>query len=255
MPMPNRTTVSSEVSDWSTWKPMVSAARATRAVASVKTRPMVAIGSSAATGLRKMAPTRTMMSTRVASRVTDSAVPNDSSVSTQIAASPVSPAWSPLPSSPPAARSRSCGTASLTGWSLAVPWNTTWRSWTPPLGATCSGPVTTAATRGIRAAIRSWASAPTLAWSAGVSWAPSARLTTRIAVVPEAVGNACSASCWAWTDSLSSGMKLAWSALETSASEGEKGTMRATAITQTAITRHGWLVTSCPSLANICILP
>ena len=101
MPIPNSTTISSEVSEESTSKPNVSASSATSEVASRNTSPIVAIGRKAAIGLRKMPPTRSRISTKVAAKVIVSALPNDSSVSTTLAASPVRPACRPLPASRP----------------------------------------------------------------------------------------------------------------------------------------------------------
>ena len=63
----------------------------------MKTRPMVRMGRTAATGLRKIAPTSRMISSRVARKVIDSAELNASSASSWIAASPVSPATRAVP--------------------------------------------------------------------------------------------------------------------------------------------------------------
>ena len=87
--------------------------------------PDDAIGRKAAIGLRKTPPTRSRISTKVAAKVIVSALPNDSSVSTTLAASQVKPACRPLPASSTAASSRSSVTASLTGSSAASPSNAT----------------------------------------------------------------------------------------------------------------------------------
>ena len=58
------------------------------------------------------------------------------------------------------------------------------------------------------------------------------------------------ASFSARTDSYELGRKLAWSELETLASEGANGTMTATAITHAAMIRQGWATTYRPKRSN-----
>ena len=77
----------------------------------------------------------------------------------------------------------------------------------------------------------------------------------KIAEAPLDSGKASVASFWARTDSYELGRKLAWSELETLASEGANGTITATAITQVTMIRHGWATTYRPKRSNKKIPP
>ena len=177
------------------------ASTAMSAFAIKNTSPITKSGISAAVGLRKTAVRSTRMSTTVATPTISSPLEYASARSTTIAASPVRPATRPVPANSGSARSRRAPTASWTRSSRESPEKATCTRCTRPFGETCSGPLTTASTPGMRASPSSSAIVATLLWSARVSSPRSSRLATKIAEDPWARGNVAAATSSAFTDS------------------------------------------------------
>ena len=125
MPIPNSTTISSEVIDSSTLKPMPLARSASTELDRPNTSPMEAMGSAAAMGLRKISPRSTTIIAIVTTATIFSADLNDFIVSYCMATMPASPARRPLPLSRVAALSRSTGTALCSLLSPGLPLKST----------------------------------------------------------------------------------------------------------------------------------
>ncbi len=115
MPIPNRTTVRSVVSDWSARRPNRSPATPMSPRETRNTTSTVAMGNAAAMGLRKIASWSTMISRMVARKMSCSALSKTSWLSAAEATSPASPACRPVPWS----RDPTSARRSLTAWMVA----------------------------------------------------------------------------------------------------------------------------------------
>ena len=180
MPIPNSTTTSSTGRVKSASKPNSLATSAIRPSAIFETSPTVTIGSSAATGLRKITPVSTMISSTVAIETTVSASVMPSWKSCCTAAPPVCPAVRPLPSSAFCVSARSSTAASWASCSTSGASNLTAASCVSPFGEMSCLPVSTPTTCSTRAAFSRLTASAISPRSAARSFPPSARLKTMI---------------------------------------------------------------------------
>jgi hypothetical protein len=158
-------------------------------------------GRNAATGLRYISASSTMISSTVATPTITNALLNALSLSTNIATSPVTAMVSVVPPNTGRATSRTFFTASISFGSSPTPCSPTLTSCTFLLGDNACGPVTAPVTRSMPAPSTCRAISPTLAWSSVLSGWSSVRLTTIVALESLDRPNAVLARSSACTDS------------------------------------------------------
>ena len=191
------------------------------------------------------------MRTIVAAPTITNAVSKASSLSANIATSPVTAYSRSESASWPDACSRMSLIAPGSSGSLPVPSSPTLTSWTFLLGDRNGSPVIAPVTRSMSAPLIVVPRSPIAAWSGPVSSWPSLRLTTIVALASLVCANPCSASSPACMDSYSDGRKSAWSLVVTSDSAGAKDMIAMVIRSQPAITFHGLWTTNLPSRSNI----